>query len=88
MNTKKRMMMIATFLICVVIGGLYRDIVSDAATITDEYIYNLPDVETDLNDEAYADAKEWKITSAEGFNIMCVNSSKLSAQGQVQPKAA
>ncbi len=79
MNMKKRMIMIATFFVCAATGGLYSNIVSEAATVTDEYLYNLPDLETDLSNEEYVDAKEWKITSAEGFNkLTSTNSSKLS----------
>ncbi len=79
MKMKKRMIMIALFFVCVAIGGLYSDIVLQATTISNEYLYNLPDVETDLTDETYAKATEWKITSVEGFNkLTSANASKFS----------
>ena len=65
----KRYIMIMLFVICAAVGVLFRtDDRVLGAEISDEYLFNLPDVETDLSDPRYKDAKEWKVTSAEGFS--------------------
>lgn len=65
----KRYIMIMLFVICAAVGVLFRtDGRVLGAEISDEYLFNLPDVETDLSDSRYKDAKEWKVTSAEGFS--------------------
>lgn len=60
----KRYIMIMLFVICAAVGVLFRtDGRVLGAEISDEYLFNLPDVETDLSDSRYKDAKEWKVTS-------------------------